>query len=104
MANTQHLDQGEGGGGRSKKSGSHLDATGEGGAKQGPGPKTSAKGGAISANVKGPKNISGSHLVPQPAETDKTADKQGGTVRGHDRVNPNAGKAHSEKHVSTRVV
>ena len=99
-----HLDQGGWGAGRSKAKGDHLDATGEGGAKQGPGPKTSAKGGAIAANVKGPKNVSGSHLVPYPAETDKTADRQGGTVRGHDRVDPTLGKAHSDKHVATRVI
>ena len=104
MANTQHLDQGEGGATRTKAKGDHFDATGEGGAKQGPGPKTSAKGGAIKANVPAAKNISGSHLTPHPAETDKTADRQGGTVRGHSRDNPNAGKAHSDKHTATRVV
>ncbi len=104
MAHKQHLEQGEGGATRTKAKGDHLDPTGEGGAKQGPGPKTSAKGGAIKANVPGPKNVSGSHLTPHPAKTDKTADRQGGTVRGHDRTNPNAGKAHSDKHIATRVI
>ena len=52
MANTQHLDQGEGGARRTKARGDHLDPTGEGGAKQGPGPSTSAKAGLSQPTLK----------------------------------------------------
>ena len=104
LAHTDHLEQGEGGAGKTRNNGSHLDPSGSAEGAVRKGPSIAAKGGAIPANVPGPKNVSGSHLTPHPAETDKTADRQGGTVRGHDRVNPNAGKAHSDKHVATRVV
>lgn len=68
------LDQGEGRAKSTRSAGSHLDQ-GEGRAKA--------------------TDTGGSHLDPHPALTDKTADKQGGTIRGHDRVNPNAGKSKS---------
>ena len=99
-----HLDQGDGGAADSRANGSHLDPAGSAEGAVSAGPSIAAKGGAIPANVKGPTNVSGSHLTPYPAETDKTADRQGGTIRGHDRVNPNAGKAHSDKHIATRVI
>lgn len=95
-----HLDQGPTGAGRTRKSGSHLEQ-GEGGARKGP--SIAAQGGEIPAAVPAAKG-NGSHLTPDPALTDMTADRQGGTIAGHDRVNPNLGKAHSQKHVSTRVL
>ena len=81
--------QGEGGAGKTKANGSHLDP-------------------ASDVVAQGP---TGDHLTPLNPSTrptgshldqgwnvpgsDKTSDKQGGTVRGHDRSNPNAGKSKS---------
>ena len=104
LANTDHLEQGPGGAGKTRSNGSHLDPAGSAEGAVRAGPSIAAKGGAIPANVQGPTNVSGTHLTPHPAETDKTADRQGGTIRGHSRDNPNAGKAHSDKHIATRVL
>lgn len=97
-----NLEQGEGGVTRKKASGSHLDPTGEGGVKRTQGPTDSKKGGKISPVVPANRGLSGSHLSPHPKATDKTTERGGGTVKGHDRISPTAGKSGSasEQHPS----
>lgn len=94
---TDNLKQGEGGATRSRRSGSPRDQ-GEGGARS-KGPSIPQKGGMIPANVP-PGRKGGSHLQPHPARTNKTAERGGGTIFGHDRVNPSAGKSKSGDHMS----
>lgn len=89
-----NLDQGEGGARRQKSSGDHQ-AQGEGGAKKGP--SISQRGGEIPPVVPKGSSRTGDHLTP-PApwvSGPRTADRQGGTVRGHDRTSPVAGKSKS---------
>ncbi len=89
-----YLEQGEGGARRMKSSGSHLDQ-GEGGARRGK--SISQRGGEIPAVVPKGSSRSGDHLNPPGpwVRADRTADRQGGTVRGHDRTSPSAGKSKS---------
>jgi hypothetical protein len=93
MANQSHLDQGEGGVTRSRSRGSHLDQGPTGAGKKGA--SIPQKGGQIPANVPGNKGVTGSHLQPHPSLTNKTSERGGGTVVGHDRTNPNLGKSKS---------
>ncbi len=91
-----NLEQGEGGAGRQKSTSHNPREQGEGGAakhKAG----ISQKGGKIPANLDGVNaSAGGSNLTPHPALTNKpSAVRGGGGVVGHDRINPNAGKAHS---------
>ena len=88
-----HLEQGEGGAKTTKSNGSHTDQ-GVGGVLS-KGPSISQKGGKIPANVPANQGITGSHTTPHPSLTNKTSVRGGGTVVGHDRTNPNLGKAKS---------
>jgi hypothetical protein len=83
--------QGEGRAHSKKSSGSHLDPQGEG-RINGTGPS-----GSHLTTPHTQSKQSGSHLDvgPNVPGTDKTAVRGGGTVRGHDRTNPNAGKSKS---------
>lgn len=96
FSNTDHLKQGEGRSRKTRKSGSHT-AQGPWGAS-----KKKASGSHLQQGEGGakPRGDSGSHLTPHPALTDKTSDKQGGTKRGHDRTNPNAGKRKAGNHLA----
>ena len=91
-----NLEQGEGGAGRQKSTSHNPREQGEGGAAKHKAGITQ-KGGKIPANLDGVNSSAGgSHLTPPDALTNKpSAVRGGGTVIGHDRVNPNAGKAHS---------
>jgi hypothetical protein len=84
----RHLAQGEGRAHSTKKSGDHL-AQGTHGARS-----QKSSGSHLEQGEGGARatQAGGSHTQPHPALTDMTSDKQGGTVRGHDRTNPNAGK------------
>jgi hypothetical protein len=91
-----NLEQGEGGAGKSKRGGGDPRAQGEGGV-HGKGPSISQKGGKIPAALDGQNSSSGSdNLTPHKALTHQpSAVRGGGTVIGHDRISPIAGKAHS---------
>ncbi len=91
-----NLEQGEGGAGRQKSTSHNPREQGEGGAaehKAG----ISQKGGNIPAALDGQNPTSGTdNLTPHKALTNQPSPvRGGGTVIGHDRINPNAGKAHS---------
>jgi len=94
-AHEDHLKQGEGRAIGAKGSGSHLDPKGEGRLRGG----RKASGSHLDQGEGGAKpraaNSGGSHLEPHPALSDKTSVRGGGTRRGHDRTNPNAGKSKS---------
>lgn len=98
----RHLTQGEGRAHSTKKSGSHT-AQGAYGARSQKASGSHLDQGEGGAKAMGP---SGSHLQPHPALTDMTSDRQGGTVRGHDRTNPTAGKrkagSHTAQHPNNR--
>jgi len=84
------FDQGEGGAGKTKSNGSHLSPAKDV-VKQGP-------TGDHKTPYKPATRPTGSHLTPSDwlvPGSDKTSVRQGGTVKGHDRVNPNAGKSKS---------
>ena len=92
----KHLEQGEGGATRTKRTGSHLDPKGPTGAfKKGKG--ISERGGNIPPNVPKGSSRQGDHLVPpRPwVAGPKTAERSGGTPRGHDRTNPTAGRGNA---------
>lgn len=91
FAHNDHLDQNKGhGGGVHKASGSHLEQGTHGARKQ------KANGSHLDPVVKGRGPVpSGSHLDPALHGTDKTAVRGGGGLLGHDRADPNAGKASS---------
>ena len=69
---------------------------GEGGAAK-KGPSISQKGGKIPAALDGQNPSSGTdNLTPHKALTNQPSPvRGGGTVIGHDRISPTAGKAHS---------
>jgi len=98
-----NLEQGEGGAGRQKSTSHNPREQGEGGAAK-KGPSITQKGGKIPANLDGQNSSSGSdHLTPHRALTNRPSPvRGGGTVVGHDRVNPNAGKAYSGKKFSEK--
>lgn len=90
--NKDHLAQGEGRAHSSREAGSQYNPQSEGrvsGSKPSGSHLEQGEGGAHTMRA------SGSHLRPHPALTDMTSDRQGGTKRGHDRTNPNAGKSKS---------
>lgn len=92
IAHTDHLEQGEGRAIGQKSSGSHLDPTGEG--RVSAGQKASGSHLDQGEGRATATKSSGSHLEPGPnvPGTDMTSVRGGGTPRGHDRTNPNAGK------------
>ena len=92
FAHEDHLSQGEGGARGTRKSGSHLAQSKEGGAFS-----SKASGSHLEQGEGGakPRGDSGSHLDPHPSLTDQTAVRGGGGVRGHDRTDPTAGKSKS---------
>ena len=99
FAHTDHLEQGEGGGNQHKPSGDQL-AQGTHGARTLKGGST-GRGGKSTPNVNGRGPIpSGSHLDPALHGSDKTAVRGGGGLLGHDRADPNAGKASSGSHLA----
>lgn len=90
VKNTDHLNQGEGGGGTTKANGSPLSPVKDV-KKQGP------TGDHLSPN-KPATRPTGSQYTPSDwlvPGTDKTSVRQGGTTKGHDRVSPTAGKSKS---------
>lgn len=91
-AHEDHLSQGEGGARGTRKSGSHLAQSKEGGAFS-----QKASGSHLEQGEGGARSTrpTGSHTEPHPALTDQTNVRGGGGVRGHDRTNPNAGKSKS---------
>lgn len=82
-------DQGEGGAFKTRKSGSNLDQGPANGARSSR-KKTSARGGEIPANVPKGSSRQGDHTTPPRAWVagPRTADRQGGTIKGHDRPRP----------------
>lgn len=77
--------QGEGGGNRTKRNGSHLEQGSYGATKQGP------SGDHLTTQFT-QTNKGGSHLQPDPGLSDTRGVRGAGNRTGHDRSNPAKGK------------
>ena len=98
-----NLEQGEGGVHTTRKTTKGTDLAPGASTK---GPSISQKGGKIPAKNDGTNPSSGTdHLTPHKALTNQPSPvRGGGTVIGHDRVDPNAGKAYSGPKFAVRNV
>ncbi len=93
-----HLTQGGWGTPSQKKSAHDPHAQGVTGARQGP--SSSERGGAAIPQVSGTKS-SGSKEQPPNSWVDgkRNPERQGGSIHGHDRIDPTLGKAKSGSHL-----
>lgn len=104
MPDKSHL-QATNGADRQKKTAHDPLKQGEGGASK-TGPGIPQKGGQIPGNVPKGGTTQGDHLTPVRSHVagPKTSERGGGGRQGHDRTNPNAGKAKSKDKNISRVI